>query len=399
MSFFYTDEENKRREEIRTFAKEKIEPLREKCTIDREFPREALRLMGKEGLCAAIHDPKYGGVNKGNGHRIEEIICEEIAYVNGAIEMTRLVSATLFGMPLATFGTEEQKEKYLPKIIKGELIGAIAMTEDEVGSDLSLMKANARKEGDTWILNGTKRFITNGGRADVISVFCRTKTPEEEKNAHKAISGLLVEKGFKGFRVEKEYDLLGMEGGSVARLIFEDCEVPETQLLGQENRGFYQLMAELNTERMGMAAACVGHAQRCLDEAVTYSNERKQFHTKIRNFQRVSFRLAEAATKLRAARLLALEAATALDAKKDPRVAASMAFANATEMEQFVTNASLYTHAGEVITNPGGAVASHWRMAPVMWVVGGTTDIQNFIISRELYRDIDAKEKAKRAKK
>ena len=395
MSFFYTDEENKKREEIRAFVREKIEPLREGCTAKREFPKEALRLLGKEGYCGNIHDTKYGGAGVKNGNTIEEIVCEEVAWVNGAIEMTRLVSATLFGMPLATFGTEEQKEKYLPKLIQGEIVGAIAMTEDEVGSDLTRMQAFAKKEGDTWILNGHKRYITNGGKADVISVFCRTKTVEEEKNARKALSGFLVEKDFKGFSVEKEYDLAGMEGGSVARLIFDNCEIPDTQLLGEEGKGFYQLMAELNTERMGMAAACVGHSQRCLDEAIDYANERVQFKQKIRNFEWVSFRLAEAATKLRAARLLALEAAKALDAGKDATTPASMAFAFGTEMEQFVTHASLYTHAGKVITENTGAIASHWRMAPVMWVVGGTTDIQNFIISREIYKEIDAKAKKK----
>ncbi|MHA1404770.1 MAG: acyl-CoA dehydrogenase family protein, partial [Candidatus Helarchaeota archaeon] len=280
-SLFYTDKENKLREEVRAFAKEKLEPLREKCTLDREFPREALRLMAKEGYCGCIHDPKYGGNNEGTGTVNESIVAEEIAYVNGAIEMTRLVSATLFGMPLATFGSEEQKEKYLPKLIKGEIIGAIAMTEDQVGSDLTRMQAFARKEGDEWVLNGHKRFITNGGHADVISVFCRTKTVEEEKNARKAITGFLVEKGFPGFKVAFEYPLAGMEGGSVARLEFNDCRIPEDQLLGEECKGFQQLMAELNTERVGMAAACVGHSQRAYDDALLYSTQREQFKQKI----------------------------------------------------------------------------------------------------------------------
>lgn len=390
-SIFYTDEENKLREEVRAFCQEKIEPLREKCTKDREFPREALRLLGKEGYCGCIHDSKYGGNNKGNGNANESIVAEEVAYINGAIEMTRLVSATLFGMPLKTFGTDEQKDKYLPKLIKGELIGAIAMTEDEVGSDLTRMKAFAKKEGDEWILNGHKRFITNGGEADVISVFCRTKTVEEEKNARKAISGLLVEKTFPGFKVAYEYPLAGMEGGSVARLEFNDCRIPANNLLGEECKGFYQLMDELNTERVGMAAACVGHAQRAFDEALLYSTQREQFKQKIRNFEWVSFRLAECATKLQAARLLTLEGARTIDKGGDATAVASMAFSYGTDMETEVTRSAVYTLAGEAITANSSATMSSHRMAPVMWTVGGTTDIQKFIISREIYKELDKK--------
>ncbi len=392
-SIFYTDEELKFKKEVRDWAQETLTPL-VKPAIDGDYNsvRKALKLCADKGLCGAIHDPKYGGTGKGVVW--ESILAEEIAGINGAIEMTRLVSASLFGMPLTTYGTEEQKKKYLPKITSGEWIGAIAMTEETAGSDLSMMKCEIVREGDEYVVNGNKRYITNGGKADIISLYGVLQNIEAP-NPRNRITGLLFETNTKGFRVVEEYDLAGMEGASVALLEFKDMRVPVENLLGKEGEGFTILMSELNVERVGMAAACVGHAQAALDIAVKYSTERVQFKRPISSLEGVSFRLADAATKIQAARLLTIEAAKMIDAEKEKEatMTASMAFAYGTDMELEVTNSCVMTLAGEAITKRTDVVPVMWRMAPVMWVVGGTTDIQKFIIQRELYKPYIKKKK------
>ncbi|MHA1323859.1 MAG: acyl-CoA dehydrogenase family protein [Candidatus Helarchaeota archaeon] len=394
MSVFYTDEEVKFKKELHDWAQEKITPL-VKPAIDGDYNsvRKALRLMAEKGLLGAIHDPKYGGTGK--GIIWESIIAEEIAGINGAIEMTRLVSATLFGMPLTTYGTEEQKQKYLPKITSGEWIGAIAMTEDEAGSDLTRMQTEIVREGDEYVTNGHKRYITNGGKADILSLYGVLQNIDE-KNPRKRITGVLIETKSKGFKVAEEYDLAGMEGASVARLEFNDLRIPVDNLLGKEGQGFWILMSELNVERVGMAAACVGHAQAAFDIALKYSTERVQFKRPISSLEGVSFRLADSATKIHAARLLTLEAAKMIDSKreKEATIAASMAFAYGTDMEIEVTNNVVMTLAGKAITQRTEVPAVMWRMAPVMWVVGGTTDIQKFIIQRELYKALEKQKEA-----
>lgn len=392
-SVFYTAEEIKFKKEIHNWLQENIAPLVQPA-IDGDYNavKKAMILMGKKGLCGAIHDPKYGGTGKGMVW--ESILAEEVAGINGAIEMTRLVSASLFGMPLATSGTEEQKKKYLPKITSGEWIGAIAMTEDTAGSDLSMMQTQIVREGDEYVINGHKRFITNGGEADVVSLYGVLQNIEDP-NPRKRITGVLVETTTKGFEITERYDLAGMEGASVARMEFKDMRVPVENLVGTEGQGFAILMSELNVERVGMAAACVGHAQAAFDIALKYSTERVQFKRPISSLEGVSFRLADAAIKLQAARLLTLEAAKMIDAhkEKEATIAASSAFAFGTEMELEVTNTCVMTLAGEAITKRTDVVPCAWRMAPVMWVVGGTTDIQKFIIQRELYGPFIKKKK------
>ncbi len=392
-SVFYTPEEVEFRKELHEWLKENITPL-VKPAIDGDYDsvRKALKIMGKKGLLGSIHDPKYGG--SGKGAVWESILAEEVAGINGAIEMTRLVSATLFGMPLTTYGTEKQKQEILPKLTKGEIIGAIAMTEDTAGSDLTMMKTEITREGDEYVVNGHKRYITNGGKADILSLY-GVLTNIDEKNPRKKITGVLVDTKTKGFKVAEEYDLSGMEGASVARLEFNDMRVPVENLVGEEGKGFYILMSELDVERVGMAAACVGHAQAAFDIALKYSTERIQFKRPIANLEGVSFRLADAATKLQAARLLTLEAAKMIDAhrEKEATITASMAFAYGTEMELETTNSVVMTLAGEAITKRTDVPSVMWRMAPVMWVVGGTTDIQKFIIQRQLYAPFMKKKK------
>jgi len=390
--FFYTKEELEFKKELRGWLEEKIAPLVQPAIAgDYDKIREALKLMAKRDLLGAIHSKEYGGTEKGVAW--ESIIAEEVARINGAIEMTRLVSATLFGVPIAKYAKPEVKKKYIPKIIKGEMIGAIAMTEEVAGSDLARMQTQISVEGDYYVINGEKKFITNGGKCDILSVYGVLDTIDDP-NPRKKITGLLVETKTPGFKVAEEYDLVGMEGASVARLVFDNVKVPKENLLGKEGQGFYILMDELNVERIGMAAACVGHAAAAFDKAVEHAHNRVQFKQPVYKFEGVSFRLAEAFTKIRAARLLTLEAARYIDAgdEETATIGASTAFSFATEMEIEVTNYCMQTLAGRAITDRTGLVACAWRMAPVMWTVGGTTDIQKFVIQREISKDYKAKQ-------
>lgn len=383
---FYTEEEKQFKEELRPWLEENITPLVAPIVKgDYDKMREALKILASRGLLGSIHKIEYGGTEKGIAW--ESILAEEIARINGAIEMTRLVSATLFGTPIAKHAQPDLKDKLLPKIVSGELIGAIAMTEENAGSDLTMMQTRIDKDGDDYVLNGHKRYITNGGKADILSIYGVLQTIDDP-NPRRRITGLLVESNTPGFRVAEEYDLAGMEGASVARIEFEDLHVPAENLLGAEGQGFSILMEELNVERTGMAAACVGHAEAAFDIALKYAQERVQFKQPIYNFERVSFRLAEDATHIKAARLLTLEAARLIDSGLEDAatIAASMAFANGSTMEINVTNHAVQTLSGKAITDRIGLVECANRMANVMWVVGGTEDIQYFIIQRELLR-------------
>ncbi|MFX0133314.1 MAG: acyl-CoA dehydrogenase family protein [Candidatus Hodarchaeota archaeon] len=390
-SVFYTKEELEFQKEVREFLQKNIPQYVEPALRgDYSAIRKSLKLLANKGLLGAIHQKKYGGTEK--GVVAECIISEECGRIDASVNMTRAVSTIFFGMPLSVFGTESQKTKYLPKIISGEWIGAICMTEDEAGSDLSSMQTKVVREGDEYIINGHKKYITNGSTADILAVF-GVLEHIEEKDPRKRITGFLVESKTKGFKVTEEYELMGIQGASCARLEFNDLRIPAENLLGKEGKGFPILMSELNVERAVMAASCVGNAQAAFDIALKYSNERVQFGLPISRQQAVSFRMADSALKIHAARLLTLEAARYLDQRDEESatLAASMAFANATEMHIEVSNACIQTLAGKAVTHRYELPAAMWRAGPVMWVVGGTTDIQKFIVQRQLYKALKPK--------
>ncbi len=390
-SVFYTDEELEFQKETRTFLQENIPQFVEPALRgDYSAMRKALKQLAKKGLLGAIHQKKYGGTEK--GIVAECIISEECGKIDASVNMTRAVSTIFFGMPLSVFGTESQKEKYLPKITSGDWIGAICMTEDEAGSDLSSMQTKIIREGDEYIINGHKKYIANGTKADILAVFGILEHLEE-KDPRKKITGFLVESKTKGFKVAEEYELMGIQGACCGRLEFEDLRIPVENLLGKEGQGFPILMSELNVERVVMAASCVGNAQTALDIALKYSNERVQFGLPISRQQAVNFRIADSALKVHASRLLTLEAAKYLDQRdmEQATLAASMAFANASEMHIEVSNACVQTLAGKAITHRYDIPAAMWRAGPVMWVVGGTTDIQKFIVQRQLYKSLKSK--------
>ncbi|MHA1378580.1 MAG: acyl-CoA dehydrogenase family protein [Candidatus Helarchaeota archaeon] len=370
MSVFLSKEEQKFQNEIKEFLQENITPEMVSKIIDfavngdYSTMKEAMKILGAKGMLGNIHSKKYGGTERG---MIGECICaEETAKINGALELSRLVNATLFGMPLSVYGQEWMKEKYLPKICTGEIFGCIAMTEEEAGSDLAAMKATARREGDEYVINGHKRYITNGGEADLVNLFVVLEDIEN-KDPRKKMIGVLVEtKKTKGFKIDKQFDLAGCEGISNVKMVFEDMRVPTNNLLGKEGQGFEILMAELNEERCGMAAVCVGNAQATFDAALQYSNDRVQFGRPLSRQQGVSFRMADCYTKIQATRLLTYEAARLID-NHDPRetLAASMAFTYGKQMLIEVSNDCMLTMGGVGITDRKNLACQMWRMGPI----------------------------------
>ncbi len=308
LSVLYTDQENAFREEVRKFAETVVADEADAIEESAEYPRGLLRKLGEAGYMGAMLPPKYGGTGK--GMVAETIIAEEISAVCPMLDVTRGVSSVYFAPPVNKFGNDAQREKYLSSIVSGDKIGAIGITEPDVGSDTAGMKTLAERDGDNYVVNGEKRFITNGSIADYILLFAVTDTSVKPR---KGMSAFIFETETPGFSVVKDYDLMGMRGLKVSHLKFENARIPATALLGEENKGFTILMDELDTERTSLAAGAVGYSRAAFELAVTHSTEREQFGRQIRQFEGVSFKIADMAVRIDAARLLTLEAARMIE--------------------------------------------------------------------------------------
>ena len=378
---FFTEEENAFRKEIREFIEAEIAPHAREIEENNRYPRDLIRKMGEAGYLAVFHPPEYGG--SGKGLSTEIIVCEELSAVSPAMDMGRMASVTLYGAPLRRFSTEEQKQKYLVPVIRGEKIGAIGITEPDVGSDTAGMKTRAVKEGDEYIINGEKKFITNGSQADYICLFAITNPDVHPKDG---MSGFIFPTDTKGFSVVEDIRMMGMSGARVSRLKFEDCRVPAENLVGEENKGFRVLMDELDSERTAIAAEAVGYCRVPYEEAVKWSCERIQFDRPIRYFEGVSFKIAEMATKIEAARLLVLKAARMYDRGMKITKEAAMAKIFATEAAVDVANTALQVLGGNGYTKDY-SVEQFLRDARIMMIGGGTAEILRFLIQREIYKE------------
>ena len=378
---FFTEEENAFRKEIREFIEAEIAPHAREIEENNRYPRDLIRKMGEAGYLAVFHPPEYGG--SGKGLSTEIIVCEELSAVSPAMDMGRMASVTLYGAPLRRFSTEEQKQEYLAPVIRGEKIGAIGITEPDVGSDTAGMKTRAVKEGDEYIINGEKKFITNGSQADYICLFAITNPDVHPKDG---MSGFIFPTDTKGFSVVEDIRMMGMSGARVSRLKFEDCRVPCENLVGEENKGFRVLMDELDSERTAIAAEAVGYCRVPYEEAVKWSCERIQFDRPIRYFEGVSFKIAEMATKIEAARLLVLKAARMYDRGMKITKEAAMAKIFATEAAVDVANNALQVLGGNGYTKDY-SVEQFLRDARIMMIGGGTAEILRFLIQREIYKE------------
>ncbi|GBD92820.1 acyl-CoA dehydrogenase [bacterium BMS3Abin05] len=367
---------------VRDFAKKEIEPVASEMDVTGEFPWEILHKMADLGLMGIPFPEKYGGA--GMDTLALAIAIEEIGRVCGSTGITLAAHTSLGSYPIYVFGTEAQKQKYLRPLAEGKSVGAFGLTEPEAGSDAAGVKTSAKKAGDRYLLNGTKMFCTNGGKADFIIVSVRTN-PDVER--HKGMSTFIVEKKFPGFKLGKAENKMGLHASNTQELIFEDCEVPAENLLGHEGDGFKLAVATLDEGRIGIGALALGIAQGALDHAVRYATERTQFGKPIGHFQGIQFMLADMGTEVQAARHLVYDAARLKDAGKPFTKEAAMAKLYASEVSTRTANRAIQIYGGYGYTQDY-PVERFYRDAKLMEIGEGTSEIQRLVIARRMMAEI-----------
>ncbi|HEX8040724.1 MAG TPA: acyl-CoA dehydrogenase [Chryseosolibacter sp.] len=379
MNFEYTEEQKAVRNAARDFAQTELLPGVIERDTAQKFPAEQISKMGELGFMGMMVDPKYNG---GGMDTISYVLAmEEISKVDASASVCMSVNNSLVCWGLETFGTEEQKEKYLKPLASGKIIGAFCLSEPEAGSDATSQRTTAEDKGDHYLLNGTKNWITNGNSASVYIVIAQTH-PEKK---HKGINALIVEKAMPGFVVGKKEDKMGIRGSDTHSLMFSDVKVPKANRIGEEGFGFTFAMTTLNGGRIGIAAQALGIASGAFELALKYSKERKAFGKVLSQHQAIQFKLAEMATKIDSARLLIHKAAYLKDSKRNFVKAAAMAKLFASQIAQEVTTEAVQIHGGYGYVKEFH-VERLMRDAKITQIYEGTTEIQKLVISRELIK-------------
>ncbi|MBN1411738.1 MAG: acyl-CoA dehydrogenase family protein [Spirochaetales bacterium] len=380
MNYFLNEEQKEIQNLARKIAKEKIEPLALEYDESQSFPWEIVKILGQSDLFGVFIPEEYGGL--GGGVFEMCLVVEELSSACGGIALSYAASA-LGTIPIILFGNDEQKKKYLPRLATGEIIAAFALTEPDAGSDAAAIKTQAKLDGDHYVLNGTKQWITNGGEAFINTVICIT----DPSRGARGSSAILVEKGTPGFEGGKKENKMGIRASATRELIFQDCKVPKENLLGREGQGFLVAMKTFDQSRPGVAAQAVGIAQGALDKAVAYSRERYQKGQPISNFQGVQFMLADMATQVEAARALTLQAAKTIDGgEKNVAKISSMAklFASDTAMKVTTDAVQVFGGYGYMKEYP---VEKMMRDAKITQIYEGTNQIQREVIALQLIKE------------
>jgi alkylation response protein AidB-like acyl-CoA dehydrogenase len=365
------------KETARKFAVEELAPKASERDEKEEFPHEEVKKLAELGFMGMMVSETYGGAGLDTISYV--LAMEEISKVDASVGVIMSVNNSLVCWPIETYGTEEQKLKYLPRLARGELLGAFCLSEPEAGSDASNQRTTAVRDGDFYILNGTKNFITNGVYANILIVFAQT---DKEKGS-KGISAFIVEKDFPGVIVAKKERKLGIRSSDTAQIVFEDCKVPAVNRLGEEGMGFKIAMTTLNGGRIGIAAQALGIAQASLEASIKYAKERKTFGKFLAEHQAIQFKIADMATKIEAARLLTLLAAWKKDRGERYVKEASMAklFASQVAVEASLEAVQIYGGYGYIKDFP---VERYLRDSKITEIYEGTSEIQRIIIAREL---------------
>ncbi|MGN6616011.1 MAG: acyl-CoA dehydrogenase family protein [Ilyomonas sp.] len=364
------------RQVVRDFAQQHIKPCVNIWDEKQKFPAEIFKELGNLGMMGVLVPEQYGGA--GLSYFEYKVIIEEIAKVCGAIALSVAAHNSLCINHILTFGNEEQKQKYLPKLATGEWLGAWGLTEPNTGSDAGNMKCVAEKNGDHWTINGTKSWITHGISSDVAVVITRTGEPRTKNNS----TAFIVERGTKGFNAGKKENKLGMRASETAEMIFDNCEVPDVNRLGDVGAGFHQAMQVLDGGRISIASLSLGIAKGACEAAIAYSKERYQFDQPIANFQGISFKLADMATEISAADLLTLEACDLKSKGQKVTKQAAMAKYYASEVAVKVANEAVQVYGGYGYTKDF-PVEKYYRDAKLCTIGEGTSEIQKIIIARE----------------
>lgn len=362
---------------VREFAREVVLPTAAERDRTKEFPAENLKKMGELGLMGMNVPPEYNGA--GVDSVSYSLALQEIGYACASTAVVMSVHNSVACGPVYLYGSKYQKETYLKPLAAGNMLGSFALTETSAGSDPASQKTKAVKDGDSYVINGAKMFITSGRNSDLTVVTAYT----DREKKHGGISAFVVEKGTPGFHVGKEEDKMGLRASDTVELIFEDCRVPSENLLGQEGDGFVIAMASLDGGRIGIASQSVGLAQACLDAAVSYAKERVQFNKPISRFQGIRWMIADMATQIEAARLLTFNAAAMKDRGENFSAAASMAKVFASEMANKVAYQALQIHGGYGYMKEF-PVERYYRDVRVFTIYEGTSEIQRKVIANHI---------------
>lgn len=377
----YTEEHEMFRKALRKMLDKEAYPHFEQWEKDRDIPREFWLKLGENGFLCPMVSEEYGGLALDFGY--SAILTEELERVGAGLASGISLHSDIVTPYIEAYGTTAQKEKWLPKSVTGEYISAIAMTEPGAGSDLAGIQTTAKKDGEFYILNGEKTFITNGIHADYVVVVC--KTDPQASRAYKGVSLLIVENGTPGFKRGKKLDKIGMHSADTGELIFEDVHVPVENLLGEENRGFYYLMEKLQQERLIVAIETQIEAECCLKLTVDYVKERKAFGSRIADFQNTQFKLAEMATEIDLGRTYVDSLITKHIAGQEIVKEVSMAKWWISEMAKRVVSDCLQLHGGYGYMEEY-EIARRYRDIPVAAIYAGTTEIMKGIIAKQIIK-------------
>ena len=379
MNFELTEEQNLIRDMVRSFAEAEVAPSARERDEEERFDRALMYdRLGELGLTGIVFPEEYGGA--GADYLSYAIAVEELSRVCGSTGVTLSAHLSLCANPIYLFGTEAQKQKFLVPLAKGEKLGAFGLTEPSAGSDAGGTKTTATKDGNDWILNGSKIFITNAGEAEIYVVLARSDKSAEK---HRGISAYIVEKGTPGFSFGKKEAKMGIRSSPTMELVFDNCRIPGENLLGQEGQGFKVAMKTLDGGRIGIASQALGIAQGALDAAIAYTKDREQFNKPVASFQGVSFQLADMATQVEAARLLIYNAAYRASAGLSYSQESAMAKLFASETAMRVTTQAVQLHGGYGYTREF-PVERMMRDAKITEIYEGTSEVQRVVIGAAL---------------
>ncbi len=386
MEYFLTEEQQMIKDLARKIAEEKILPKRAEYDENETFPHDIVKILADSDLFGVFVPEEYGGL----GYGVFELclVIEELSRVCGGIALSYAGTA-LGTFPIVLFGNEEQKKKYLPPIAKGEKLAAFAVTEPEAGSDITTLNTTAKKEGDYYILNGTKQWITNGGEAETYVVIAST---DKTKGA-RGSTAFIVEKGWDGFEFGKKEKKLGIRASATRELVFTNCKVPKENVLGREGMGFLITIKNFDTSRPGVAAQALGIAQGAFEAALEYAHQRKQFGQSISSFQAIQHMLADMATQIEAARLLIYQTAKTIDSgAKNYSKEAAMCKLFASDVAMKVTTDAIQIFGGYGYMKDY-PVEKMFRDAKITQIYEGTNQIQRNVIAIELIKELAKRKK------
>ncbi|MWD27596.1 isovaleryl-CoA dehydrogenase [Aquicoccus sp. SCR17] len=377
MQFDLGEDVNALREMVHRWAQDRLKPMAGKIDETNEFPPELWRELGELGLLGVTVEEEYGGA--GMGYLAHVVAVEEIARASASVSLSYGAHSNLCVNQIRLNGTAEQKQKYLPRLVSGEHVGALAMSEAGAGSDVVSMSLKAEKRNDHYRLNGNKFWITNGPDADTLVVYAKT----DPEAGSKGITAFLIEKEMTGFSTSPHFDKLGMRGSNTAELIFEDCEVPFENILGEEGKGVRVLMSGLDYERVVLSGIGTGIMAACLDEVMPYMVERKQFGQPIGNFQLMQGKIADMYTKMNSSRAYVYEVAKACDKGLVTRQDAAACVLYASEEAMVVAHQAVQAMGGAGFLNET-PVSRIFRDAKLMEIGAGTSEIRRMLIGREM---------------